>query len=414
MSIDRFGYRQKKRLAKFAARSPRLAQLASSFPLLFFALATGYGTARKRALALRMVEDGCKLRDIAAVMELPMVLRAVPPALLREKLVTARFSDKNAAKLVSFARTAGPSQRNAIAAAFYGSRLYNDSFGVWLAHIAVCDRVIQLEAVRAIALYAWASHQTHDPEVCFGVPPWCPELSLETACSNARLWIDRQQWGGFYAGKPLEDRWMRPGCYDGFDIVPLLTMAELKAETAVMRNCLGSYAPRLIGGCTRLYGVRKDGTPIATAEIVLGRRNRLRLAQVKGPQNADVPREVLRAVHRWWSEHAPWTGVPHEAADSFDPADERFEHIVRRYLKDGGRRLDLWSSRMSVIAFERELLAVIDDKAWRYGGRKAAGWALPAIGRTAGTRGNWRRDLKAATRVAQQVTHGTAPQPLQP
>ncbi len=380
MSIDRFGYRQKNRLAKFAAGSPRLAQLASSFPLLFFALATGYGNARQRALALRMVDDGCKLRDIAAVMELPMALRRVVPAMLIEPLVVARLTDKGATSLASRALRAGPSQRNSVAVGFYGSRLYNEAFGVWLAQISVCDRVRELEAVRAVAIYAWASNQMDDPDVSLGVPPWVRELSLETACDNAREWINRLQWRRYFQGLPLKDHWMRPGSYEGFDIVPLLTMADLKAEIAVMRNCLAAYVPRLISGKTRLYGVRRGKDRLATVEVAHTGDDTLVMMQTKGPGNVTVSTAIFRAVEKWWSDHRPWKAVPHACSEDVAAAERVFIDIVRRYRAACNIGSGFWESGVSLNGMESDLQTVLHDRDVRYGGRGEVGLVVPVIG----------------------------------
>ena len=343
MTIDRFSYRQKKRLAKFAARSERIAQLATSFPLLFFALATRYGTEGQRRRALELVEQGRRLREVAAVMQLPMALRHAEPEMLTEKLPRGQLTEKAAARLVSFAKAHQASHGNAISVGFYGSRLYCDAFGVWLAHVCVSEWARLLGPMRAIAIYAWATNQKDDPGLGMGVEPWNPDLSPQTAYDRAREWGDRLERRCYFGEVPLEDHWMRTGSYGGYVIEPLLTYAAFEAEIKAMQNCLKHYAPRLANGNVRLYSVRRGADKIGTVEVVIDPNGSLWRSHFLGPRNTPVPDDAFKAVQTWWLEHKPWVGKPHGRHKTAERADSAFAQIADRYLKACGNSPELWS-----------------------------------------------------------------------
>jgi hypothetical protein len=88
-------------------------------------------------------------------------------------------------------------------------------------------------------------------------------------------------------------------------IVPLTTTAELMEEGEAMAHCVLSYADEAMRGACSLYSVRRDGVRIATLELIRGRAGSLKIAQLSGPGNASVSKEVTRAARRWLRERKP-------------------------------------------------------------------------------------------------------------
>lgn len=80
----------------------------------------------------------------------------------------------------------------------------------------------------------------------------------------------------------------------GYDVVPLITSAELAVEGVKMHHCVGSYAGYCNEGRSRIFSIRKDGKSLATAELVRLSHGWL-LNQNRGPCNSD-PGPEIRAV----------------------------------------------------------------------------------------------------------------------
>jgi hypothetical protein len=85
----RFPIRSRGEIYSIIARSPRMAQLAETFPLLAYAINVGssdhwrYRSSRRNlapaAQAMRMVKAGAKLNAVAGLMEIPLALRKLKP-----------------------------------------------------------------------------------------------------------------------------------------------------------------------------------------------------------------------------------------------------------------------------------------------------------------------------------------------
>lgn len=97
------------------------------------------------------------------------------------------------------------------------------------------------------------------------------------------------------------DRWesLVTAYRDGeYEIVPLLTSADLAAEGRRMHNCVGSYDHQCYAGYTRIFSIRQAGKPLATAEINYYHDRRWRLGQVRGPCNTGAPAAILAVAQR--------------------------------------------------------------------------------------------------------------------
>jgi hypothetical protein len=125
-------------------------------------------------------------------------------------------------------------------------------------------------------------------------------------------WIDRQSaaWHeeAVRMAARMEEARSHPGDHweslvtaygDGeYEIVPLLTRAELAAEGRRMHNCVGSYDLPCYAGYTRIFSIRQAGKPLATAELTYCWDRRWRLGQVRGPCNTGAPAAILAVAQR--------------------------------------------------------------------------------------------------------------------
>lgn len=86
----------------------------------------------------------------------------------------------------------------------------------------------------------------------------------------------------------------------GYDFQPLNSIPIIAEEAAAMRNCLRTYGYNLAHNRSRLWSARRDGERVAT--LRLGCRFRdplLNIVDLRGPRNADVPRELSWAARQW-------------------------------------------------------------------------------------------------------------------
>jgi hypothetical protein len=83
--------------------------------------------------------------------------------------------------------------------------------------------------------------------------------------------------------------------------VPLNTTEEIWKEGREMHHCVGSYDYRVAAGCCYMYSVRQGDNRIATVEL-LRKDGKAELGQIKATCNARPPKEVTKAVKRWFSE----------------------------------------------------------------------------------------------------------------
>lgn len=65
-----------------------------------------------------------------------------------------------------------------------------------------------------------------------------------------------------------------------------------------MHHCAGTYAGQVHSGDCYIFSVRKEGSPLATLELVRGKTG-VAIGQLRGPCNAKPSKEVQRAVNSW-------------------------------------------------------------------------------------------------------------------
>ncbi len=333
-------------LARCAALSERIAQLAQSHPLLLFALATGYGPIRKRKEAVRLAVLGRPLRDVSAAAGIPYGLRHVLPEDLSRPLLESALSERAGDVLagrIARARIV-EANRAGLAAAFYGSRICDEVFGVWLAdpRTACYIRSLDLALLRPLALYAWGSRfETTMPSVVWS-SIWSPQMSFGKALAQAQHWVEELKFYVYFDAKPIADAWAEPAEIDGFSFSPLLRFEALISEVRDMHNCLYTYADRLRYDRCRLFSVRRGGVKLGTVEIHTAAGEGLRIAQFKGPFNAQMPIEARHAAHVWIEQQRPFD-QRRRSLPNPDPLPERLAALFDAHVKARDLSPDFWA-----------------------------------------------------------------------
>jgi hypothetical protein len=104
--------------------------------------------------------------------------------------------------------------------------------------------------------------------------------------------------------QPIADMWLQSARVDGYDFLPLCSIAAIAEEADAMRNCLRSYGYTLAHNRSRLWSVRRNGQRVATLSIAARYRDPLpNVVEIKAARNAEVPRELWWAARQWLHRH---------------------------------------------------------------------------------------------------------------
>jgi chromosomal replication initiator protein len=280
----------------------RVADLASTFPLLFFMLARNCGPLRHRQEAVRLAEFGKPLVDVAGAYGLPLCLRRIPPAACHTPPAWVRWSAGTGRLLADHIPSQPLEAANWLAATFYAARACHEAFGLWIAkqHGLFGEERFEVGLLQPLALYAWHSCAADNPLNRLALKPWTSKFGIKSAMMEADHWLTRLRLLVYCGNYPISDTWLDGGRVAGFDFVPLTTLDGIMAERVAMRNCLHTYLDKLASGACRLFAVKSRDRSVATLEIGADRRGGLRISQLKGPGNARPDPDVQAAAQAWF------------------------------------------------------------------------------------------------------------------
>ncbi len=305
--LSRFDHRLAGQLHACAALHGRVAQLAVSFPVLFFALATGYGPAPARHKAGRLAADGKAIAEVAAPIGLPLSFRRLPPEACVGLLIEVPWS-KDASRRFGSLVPRDPAQAAAwLKAISIAALACDEPFAVWLAcqDLFRGKRVEIEQAALALAVFAWHSRHTAEADILRPAVPWTADLSLESALARLCGWLIQHR--RLSRKPPQEPRpahslagWAPHLTYEGLEFVPLVTRNDLEAEGTAMSNCVGSYHEQVVYGQVMLFSVRRNGERVATVEVgPASTRQRIVVQEMKAKGNRDCAPEVVDIAERW-------------------------------------------------------------------------------------------------------------------
>ncbi|RTL61528.1 MAG: hypothetical protein EKK41_27095, partial [Hyphomicrobiales bacterium] len=123
----------RKGIVVMAEQSPRLADLARTHPVLFVALATGYGNPLRRAAAIDAALSGRRLRRVCELAGIPFCLRSVPRELCPVPLPHAEWSIDASPVLAQFIPDDPMTLCNWVPAIFFANGAAGEEFAMWLA-----------------------------------------------------------------------------------------------------------------------------------------------------------------------------------------------------------------------------------------------------------------------------------------
>ena len=356
----RFRFCHRELIYRAGAKSLRAMQLAQAFPVLAFAIycrdiahfwsgdRDSYGIEsaeaevrqyRKRVQeASDLVERGARLRDVAAVMQIPMALRRVKPGAAHLAVAC-----HNPEWIISLMPDSLPRMRTWLRAVDHAHLRAGPDLAEWTAghafQIPVESENEILSFVHDLADWVRASHGNDGHQ--FVVRPFRPTMSLRTVTKLSGEWHEAVASNLTGPQHTFPAPWFPAAKVNGVEIIPIDNSADLDREGASMHHCVGTYAEEVRAGRYYVYSICRDGERLATAGLILI-GDRVRLHEIRGPCNAAVPKQITAIVQRWLGAQAPYR------AESQNP---------RLWDVDGGTalcRADNPDGRIQIIEKEEE------------------------------------------------------------
>jgi hypothetical protein len=339
--IAKFPSSVRTRVRACAAVSPSIGQLAVTFPLLLHALATEYGPCEARLAAIKLVELGRPLAEIATEIGLPLCLRRIPPEACGERLPWAPCSPGFSRALANHLPTSTATMPNWLTAVFYAAHACDELFAVWIARQQILFEPTGCPSsnLLPLALYAWHSQPLENSLRRLAFNAWTPRVSYKTAVVETKHWLNRVKLLVYFADQPIADTWLDAATVFGFDFLPLRSVEHIIGERHAMRNCVDGYADRIAFNHCRLFSVRCRGERVALLEVVPSSDDPSipRLSQLKGPENSEVSLEVKRAASLWLARQKH-RRIRHQSEPSELASDLKLNQLLHPYWSAVGNR----------------------------------------------------------------------------
>jgi hypothetical protein len=240
-----------------------------------------------------LIERGAKLRDVAALWELPMRLRRITPGaahLVSDVLVKRP-------ELLDYMPLPLPQMRQWLRDIYEASHAYgqeptqqHSDYAAWVArNWAKLDGSIEIEDLRD---WIYADVLVEQPFV--------PSMSVQTVRRLSNQWHEAVTRLNAGEPMPFPEPWFQPHTLtDGERIIPLTNNVDLVCEGQAMHHCISRYVGNVLRGQTYIYSLRKGDQRIATIELWRDGTGKAKLGQVRGAYNAMVSINTMATIVRW-------------------------------------------------------------------------------------------------------------------
>jgi hypothetical protein len=142
----------------------------------------------------------------------------------------------------------------------------------------------------------------------FITQPFQPSMSLKTATALSAEWHEAVAANMTGPDIAFPEPWYPAAKVGDYNIVPIEDSASLYREGSTMHHCVGTYADSVRKGGVQIYSVRRDGVRLATFSLARCGVS-TRLGQIRGPCNAQPPKEIMAMVRRWLRSQKPSPGI---------------------------------------------------------------------------------------------------------
>ena len=303
--IRRFPRSYRRRLRKLAKRSTHIRDLLYTFPGAAFVLAGGQRPHGTREQALKLVTAGQPLNKVAAALNVPFWLRRLPPEAFGATNVDVLEDPDLGRKIIHLIPESAEATPMWLKWVAFGAETCDAAFAIWLARQPVFRTNADCGApLLPLSAFAWFSRRKAEIGYQLTGAPWHEKMSFQNAVLETRDWLERIVLN-FCLGEERQDhRWHQIQKFGQYHFVPLATRDALQEEGRRMRHCVATYWSNVaIGGCL-IYSVRLRDRHVATMEIVCAdfRARSSRIAQLRGPGNAEPSDDIISAACGWLSK----------------------------------------------------------------------------------------------------------------
>lgn len=301
--LKRFGRTVRPAVGCLASRHSRLADLAFSFPALLVALAVprlGFCPAE----AIAAVAEGKPLSHIAALANVPLWLRKLPPQAFAGALPKLPDGDLFRRQIGNFLPRKSRDARTWLGYLAQAYAVAHEPFAVWIAKIlAGREKLPKYFSVERAGVWAW--HSLHEGGAsAFIDKRWSPVMDWVTARDLSHIWISAVEHHCARAQVQSQKPWLKADEVDGLAFIHLQTFAELVEEGQAMKHCVATYGEQLADGTQQFWSVRREGKRVATVSLkATAGDNLVHVNEVRGFQNDGVPPDIAFAVRRWLNSH---------------------------------------------------------------------------------------------------------------
>jgi PcfJ-like protein len=246
-------------------------------------------------------------------MDIPMALRCVKPGAAH--LVTAFLCQHP--KLLQYMPEALPRSRTWLRSVNWAGREVGDDYAHWAArnvpHIPGQQQQVTsllsdlADWVRAGTNTEADEDEWDQPETRgrqFVVRPFTPSMSFKTVTKLSADWHEAvaSDMSGPQFAFPAP--WYSAAKIGAYEFLPIDNSAELYREGGAMHHCASAHADQVKNGYAYFYSIRRDGDRVAT--LALDRHgNKAHINQIRGPCNAQPPKEITTIVQRWLRTQEP-------------------------------------------------------------------------------------------------------------
>jgi hypothetical protein len=276
-----------------AATSQRALQLIDTFPVLGLVIYCTSDEWRDRTSdAVKMVDRGARLNEIASFMDIPMWTRNLKPAV-------AHWFGHVPKDLHCYLPEKTWEQRLWLRA-FMSRGAEDPDFTYWIARnvLKVGNRIGPVLNFLG-DMNDWVMEAKRKKPRCI-IRPFSPDMSINTV--RTELWHEAIAVRKAAKSKyKIPTPWYPADEVNGYQIVPLDSAEELWKEGRAMHHCVGAYDYRVAAGKCYMYSVRLGDNRLATVELVR-KKGEVRPLQIRAACNGKPPKEVKSAVKKWVSE----------------------------------------------------------------------------------------------------------------
>jgi hypothetical protein len=327
----RFTLRHREDIYRACALSRRALQLVETFPVAALAIYAGrwpstHGRRESERLwrqrpqqqqdAAKLVECGARLRDVAAALGIPLVLRHVPPGAAHlVGSVVLRHPD-----LIQWMPRQTPAAKIWLRLVRLAHIRGGDDFGRWIArHVSEIPGRLNGVAHTVTDLADWVCAKEGSGRE-FVTRSFTPAMGLKAATQASQEWHEAVATNAdCRQGRELPAPWYPAAKQGGFDIIPIATAADLYREGQAMHHCVATYGDRIREGACYVFSVRQSGERVATVSLVRDGA-RILIEQVRGPCNTTPPTAIMTALRQW---------LRTRPAPAIQPRDQQSEGLER-------------------------------------------------------------------------------------